>query len=82
MQSKNRQLALSRDMEQELKSRYAVSSQNGIGQDDTETESEDDELDEQIGYDGLGDNIELNNMINVDDNNPIDLVGITNQTAV
>ena len=69
-------------MEQELKSRYAVLSQNGIGQEDSETESEDDELDELNGYGGFRGGIELMTTINGDDINPLDLVGVTNQTAV
>lgn len=70
------------DMEHELKSRYAILSQNRIGEDDTESDSDDAELDELNGYDGFGGDIELDRTTNVDDNIQLHRMGVTNQTAV
>lgn len=69
-------------MEHELKSRYAILSQNRIGEDDTESDSDDAELDELNGYDGFGGDIELDRTTNVDDNIQLHRMGVTNQTAV
>ena len=46
-------------MEQELKSRYAILSHNGVEEDDNNSDHYDDDLDELKGYDGLGVDIEL-----------------------
>ena len=42
----------------------------------------DDDLDELNEYDGFGGDIELDELTNVNDNIPLELVGVTNQTAV
>ena len=61
---------------------YAILSQNGIKQDGTGSDSNDDDLDELNSYDGFGGDIELDRSTNVDDNIQLELVGVTNQTAV
>ena len=78
----NRQLTVSKDMELELKSRYAKLSRNGIEENDNNTDSDDDDLDELNGYDGFGGDLELDRTTNIDANILVELVGVTNQTAV
>ena len=50
-------------MEQELKSRYAILSQNGIEQDENDSDSDDHDLDEQNDCDGFGGDIELDQLM-------------------
>ena len=69
-------------MEQQLKSCYAILSQNGIEEDNTEYDSGYDDLDEVKDYDKLGGDIELDGSTNVDDNIPFEFVGVTNQTVL
>ena len=73
---------MSQDTEQELKSRYAILSQNEIEQDDTDSDSYDNDLDELNGYDLFEGDIEPNRPTNIDDNIPLNLVGVTNQTVM
>ena len=69
-------------MEQELKSRYTILPHNGVEEDNNDSDYDDGDLDELNGYDGFGSDIELDRTTNVDDDIPVELVGITNQTAV
>ena len=79
---RNRQLTVSLGMEEKLKVKYARLANDGIEQNKTDTDSDDDDLDELNGYDGFGGDIELDRTTNKDDNIPVELGEATNQTAI
>ena len=72
----NRQLTVSRDMEQKLKTKYTQLSQNGINGNGDSSESNNDDLDDLNGYDGFGGDIELDTATNEYNNIPNELEGI------
>ena len=69
-------------MGQQLKSRHAILSQNGIEQHKTHSNTDNDDLDELNGYNGFGGDMELDRSTNVDYTIPLELVAVTNQTSV
>ena len=78
----NRQLTVSRQMEEKLKAKYVILANEGVEYNNTDSDSDDDDLDELNGYDGFGGDIELDRTTNKDDSRPFELEGATNQTAV
>mgnify|MGYP000258516759 FL=1 len=79
---RNRQSTVSLDMEEKLKVKYTRLANDGIEQNNTETDSDDDDLDELNGYDGFGGDIELDRITDTDGSHPLELEGVTNQIAV
>ena len=69
-------------MEEKLKVKYTRLANDGIEQNNTETDSDDDDLDELNGYDGFGGDIELERTTDTDGSLPLELEGVTNQIAV
>ncbi len=79
---RNRQSTVSLNMEEKLKVKYTRLANDGIEQNNTETDSDDDDLDELNGYDGFGGDIELDRITDTDGSHPLELEGVTNQIAV
>ena len=77
-----RKLIASKNMELEFKSRYAKLLGNDIEQNNSDSDSDYDDLDELYGYDGFAGDVELDRSRNNDENNTNELIGVTNQTAV
>ena len=69
-------------MEQQLKSRHPILSQNGIEQHSSDSDTDNNDLDELNGYNGFGGDMELDRSTNVDYTIPLELVAVTNQTSV
>ncbi len=69
-------------MEEKLKVKYTRLANDGIEQNNTETDLDDDDLDELNGYDGFGGDIELDRITDTDGSHPLELEGVTNQIAV
>ena len=78
---KNRELSESKNMEQELKSRYAEVSGNRTDNNEDEVDY-DSELDELNGYDGFAGVTESNNETIENMANSVDLEGVANITAL
>ena len=69
-------------MEEKLKVKYTRLANDGIEQNNPETDSDDDDLDELNGYDGFGGNIELERTTDSDGSHLLELEGVTNKIAV
>ena len=79
---RNRQVTVSQDMEEKLKSKYAISLHNGVEEDKSEFDSDNDDLDELNCYDGFGGDMELDRATNEDNGILVQLEGVTNYTPV
>jgi len=78
----SRKLTTSKNMELEFKSRYAKLLGNDIEQNNSDSDSDYDDLDELNGYDGFAGDVELDRSRNNDENNTNELEGVTNRTEV
>ena len=68
-------------MEEKLKVKYAKLSNDGIEQ-NLDSDSYDDDLDELNGYDGFGGNIQLDGTTNTGGSHTLELENVTNQILV
>ena len=78
---KNRQLTMSQDMEHDSKSKQAILSHNGVEEDNADSDSDDNDLDELNGYNRSESDTELDRTTNVDDNVPVQVVEVTNKIS-
>ena len=78
----NRQLTVSINMEEKLKDKYTRLANDGIERTETESDSDDDELDELNGYDGFAGNIEVDRTTNQEASRTFEFEDVTNQVSV
>ena len=69
-------------MEEKLKDKYTRLANDGIERTETESDSDDDELDELNGYDGFAGNIEVDRTTNQEGSRTFEFEDVTNQVSV